>query len=173
MRLSLLLLGISLNAGSLSLTPSSSTQTPPLLPITHLTLAKLSRSISQKGNVNPGETISTGEAKNPGLWWAKAQFGDDVLDSWLIYPSGSTTPGQINLLVNPQNWSSLDYIERYAFINHFGTVARSHGYNLKVLDAQKKTLASYICDFSQTPLSCNVQLQPVTRTGGLGALSTF
>ncbi|MBV8883960.1 MAG: hypothetical protein JO235_08150 [Chroococcidiopsidaceae cyanobacterium CP_BM_RX_35] len=171
MRLSLLLLGISLHTGSLSLTPSLSAQTPsvPLPAITHLALSKLNSSLSRKGSLSPNVTIASGEVKNPGLWWAKEQFGNDVLDSWLIYPSDSMTPGQIDLIVDPQNWNSLDYIQRYAFINHFGTVARSHGYNLRVLDAQKKTLATYICNFSQTPGSCRVQLQPVRNTGLGGA----
>lgn len=157
----MLLLGISLNAGSLSLTPSSSAT-----PLRALT--KLNSSTSQKGSFNPGVTTSSNAVKNPGLWWAKEQFGGAVLDSWLVYPSNSSTPGQIDLLVNPQNWNSLDYIQRYEFINHFGTVARSHGYNLKLLDAQKKQLAAYTCNFSQTPRSCIVQLPPTTGKTGLG-----
>jgi len=136
----LLRLGISFSVISLLLTQPSSAQTP---------------------------SIKQSAVPTPGLWWAKEQFGGGTLDNWLAYPGNDTTPGRIDLLVNPQSWSSLDYIQRYEFINHFGTVARSYGYNVRVFDdPQKELLAAYTCNFSTTPRLCSIQLQ-ATGKGSL------
>lgn len=91
----------------------------------------------------------------PSLWWAKDQFGDKLLDNWLVHPGDNTTSSRIDLLVN-QDWSLLDYVDRYEFVNHFGTVARDYGYNVRVFNYQKQLLATYTCNFATTPQVCRI-----------------
>lgn len=98
--------------------------------------------------VTSANAPSQGGLTVPSLWWTADQFGG-ILENWLAYPAQGSTPGQIELVVRQEAWTLLGYIERYAFINHFGTVARDYGYNLQVLDREKDLLASYTCDFSR------------------------
>jgi hypothetical protein len=151
MRSPLLLLGISLSVASLLLTENRVSAVVPTQP--------------------PSPTPAPSPMTTPGLWWAKEQFGGDTLDSWLTYPGNGTTPGRIDLLVNPQSWSSLDYIQRYVFVNHFGTVARRYGYNVRVFDdPQKELLAAYTCNFGTTPHLCSIQLQATGKGNSLSSI---
>ncbi|NJL52801.1 MAG: hypothetical protein HC930_12365 [Hydrococcus sp. SU_1_0] len=57
------------------------------------------------------------------FWWAALQFDPfdgKLVQNWLAYPQKQ----QINLIVNWQLWTLLDYFGRYRFVNQFGTVAR-------------------------------------------------
>lgn len=78
----------------------------------------------------------------PSLWWAREQFdpfGGKLISNWLTKPQSK----QIDLVVNWQFWTLLDYLGRYRFINQFGTVARRHGYGLRIFNQQKQCLALY------------------------------
>lgn len=78
----------------------------------------------------------------PSLWWAREQFdpfGGKLISNWLTKPQSK----QIDLVVNWQFWTLLDYLGRYRFINQFGTVARKHGYDLRIFNQQKQCLALY------------------------------
>lgn len=179
-----LLLGISIGAiTSLSLAnallpiPALHSQTPtiPQPSAAPLELSLLKAGATSDGRVITSNTISQQGLTVPSLWWAKEQFGGDVLNNWLAYPAQGETAGRIDLLVNRQNWSLLDYIGRYEFVNSFGTVARDYGYNVRVFNEQKELLASYTCDFSQNPSQCNMQLDATGKarirgsSEGLGA----
>lgn len=179
-----LLLGISIGAiTSLSLAnallpiPALHSQTPtiPQPSAAPLELSLLKAGATSDGRVITSNTISQQGLTVPSLWWAKEQFGGDVLNNWLAYPAQGETSGRIDLLVNRQNWSLLDYIGRYEFVNSFGTVARDYGYNVRVFNEQKELLASYTCDFSQNPSQCNMQLDATGKarirgsSEGLGA----
>lgn len=155
-----LLLSISFGAIALFQTQPSRAQTPamPQPSQAPLELSLLRSDGSVDGRVVTSNTVSQQGITVPSLWWAKEQFGSDLLNSWLAYPAPGTNPARIDLLVNRQNWSALDYIQRYEFINHFGTVARDYGYNLRVFNEQKELLASYTCDFSTNPSQCSIQL---------------
>ncbi|HEY9846591.1 MAG TPA: hypothetical protein V6D03_10375, partial [Candidatus Caenarcaniphilales bacterium] len=85
----------------------------------------------------------------PSLWWAAEQFGNKLLDRWSAYPQRSKAPGRVEIVVRPEIWRLLDYLERYAFVNQFGAAASDYGYNLQVFDREKNLLATYTCDFSQ------------------------
>jgi len=85
----------------------------------------------------------------PSLWWADEQFGGKLLDTWSAYPATNNAPQRIELTVRRELWRPLGYIDRYAFIYHFGNVARDYGYNLQVLDQEKNLLANYTCKFNQ------------------------
>ncbi len=172
-----LLLVISI--GAIAVVPTSpSYPQPPAIPqpsAAPLELSLLRAGASSDGRVITSNTISQEGLTVPSLWWAKEQFGGDVLNNWLAYPAQGETAGRIDLLVNRQNWSSLDYIGRYEFVNSFGTVAREYGYNVRVFNEQKELLASYTCDFSQNPSQCNMQLDVTGKarirgsSEGLGA----
>ena len=104
-------------------------------------------------------TICQQQLTIPSLWWANAQFGDKLLENWLTYPADGTSAARIDLVVNRQNWSLTDYLERYAFVNHFGTVARDYGYNVRVFNYQRELLATYTCNFATNPRLCSIQVE--------------
>ena len=103
-------------------------------------------------------TICQQQLTIPSLWWANAQFGGKLLENWLTYPADGTSAARIDLVVNRQNWSLTDYIERYAFVNHFGTVARDYGYNVRVFNYQRELLATYTCN-ATSPRLCSIQVE--------------
>ena len=94
----------------------------------------------------------------PSLWWARQQFdpfGGRLINNWLTYPEVK----QINLTVNWQLWSLLDYLGRYRFINQFGTVARRYGYELHIFNQQQQCLASYQYNLESNPPKWEIKLE--------------
>lgn len=85
----------------------------------------------------------------PSLWWADDQFGDKLVENWIAYARRSNAQARTDLIVRRALWNTLNYYERYAFVNRFGTVARDYGYNLLVFDRDNDLLAAYTCNFSQ------------------------
>ncbi|HAZ46361.1 MAG TPA: hypothetical protein DDW76_02155 [Cyanobacteria bacterium UBA11369] len=106
------------------------------------------------GSVLTANTISQTGLTRPSLWWADEQFGNKLINNWCAYPAER----RIDLIVNRQIWSLLTYLERYAFVNHFGTVARDFQYNLRVFNQQNSPLATYTCNFSTTPINCKLEI---------------
>lgn len=104
------------------------------------------------------QTASLASITLPGLWWAKQQFdpfGGRLINSWLAYPEIK----QIQLTVNWQSWTLLDYLGRYRFINQFGTVARKYGYELQVFNNQQQCLASYQYNVESSPPKWEINLE--------------
>jgi hypothetical protein len=114
-------------------------------------------------------TISQSDLTVPSLWWAREQFANQLLDNWIAYPADDTTAGRIDLIVNRRLWSSLDYLQRYEFVNRFGTVARDFGYNIRVFNYQQELLATYTCEFTATP-RCQIDYLSATGRSGLRRL---
>jgi hypothetical protein len=88
------------------------------------------------------QTISSQGLTVPSLWWAKEQFdpfNGRLIINWFAYPQLK----QIDLFVNWQLWTILDYLQRYRLIDKIGTVAREYGYALRVFNQQKQCLATY------------------------------
>ncbi|MBE9167069.1 hypothetical protein IQ238_05810 [Pleurocapsales cyanobacterium LEGE 06147] len=88
------------------------------------------------------QTISSQGLTVPSLWWAKEQFdpfNGRLIMNWFAYPQLK----QIDLVVNWQLWTILDYLQRYRLVNKIGTVAREYGYALRVFNQQKQCLATY------------------------------
>ena len=78
----------------------------------------------------------------PSLWWAREQFDPfdgRLIDDWLE----NHQLKQIDLIVNWQLWTLLDYLGRYRLINQLGTIARKYDYNLRIINRQNKCLATY------------------------------
>ena len=76
------------------------------------------------------------------IWWAAEQFdpfGGKLIQDWLAHPRKQ----QIELTVNWQLWSVLDYFGRYRFVHQIGTGLRKYGYSLNILNQKKQCLASY------------------------------
>lgn len=174
----LLLLGISLSA---SLLPQPLSAQTPLVP--QPSTAPLELSLLEPASLNNGVAASTVNCEQIGampsaeriatfatnticqqqltilsLWWADEQFGGKLLENWLTYPADGTAAARIDLVVNRQNWSLTDYLERYAFVNHFGTVARDYGYNVRVFNHQRELLATYTCN-ATNPRLCSIQVE--------------
>ncbi|PSB25860.1 hypothetical protein [Stenomitos frigidus] len=105
----------------------------------------------------------------PSLWWLQTQiasedaYGSKLLADWLAYPNSGNRPGRVDLVVNRQFWSLLDYLDRYAFIHVFGEAARDYGYNVRVFDGQATLLGASTCDFSNVSIDALQKRQLAER----------
>lgn len=117
------------------------------------------------------KTICQSSLTNPSLWWAKEQFGGQLLENWLAYDSDRPELKRVDLVVNAQAWSLLDYLERYEFINKFGEIAQSYGYDTRLFNRQGELLAAYTChattisNSSKVLPNCAIQLDSSKRNG--------
>jgi hypothetical protein len=112
---------------------------------------------SSETSSNQSRTLVAGLAI-PSLWWAREQFdpfGGRLINNWLTFPQTK----QINLIVNWQLWTLLDYLERYRLINQFGTVVREYGYNLRIFNQQKQCLATYEYNPHSNPPKWDIHLE--------------
>ncbi len=121
------------------------------------------------------QTIALTRLTLPSLWWTQAQvaanpqFGNKLLENWIAYPGYVKDPGRVDLVVNRQLWSLLDYLQRYEFINRFSAIARHYGYNIRVFDNQARFAGAYTCDFSEIDMR---QLQSVPYFSNTNQLSS-
>jgi hypothetical protein len=119
------------------------------------------RQISEDpANIKP--KIAVAGIAIPSLWWAKEQFdpfGGKLISNWLT----DTKIKQIDLTVNWQLWTLLDYLGRYRFINQFGTVARQHGYSLHIYNQQQKCLALYEYNDTVNPPKWEITIEGVAE----------
>lgn len=109
------------------------------------------------GDIITSNTISQTEVTVPSLWWAKEQFDEvdgKLINNWIAYQDEK----RIDLVVNRQAWTLLDYLGRYRFINKFGAVARDNNYNVRVFSQQAALLATYTCNYGQTPANCAIKI---------------
>jgi hypothetical protein len=97
------------------------------------------------------------------FWWAALQFDPfdgKLVQNWLAYPQKQ----QINLIVNWQLWTLLDYFGRYRFVNQFGTVARKYGYSLSIFNQKDQCLASYKYNSTSIPPKWELNLEQLGRS---------
>lgn len=95
----------------------------------------------------------------PSLWWPQEQFdkfGGRLVNNWLAYPQER----RIDLIVNTQLWRIMNYLERYSFVNSFGTIARSYNYNLRVFSQNQQCLALYYYNSNSNPPKWELNLTP-------------
>lgn len=111
-----------------------------------------------KGLVRTANTISQEQLTIPSLWWAKENSQNKLLDNWIAYPATQIKPGRVDLIVNEQIWTLLDYLERYNFVNYLGGVVRGNKYNMRVFNYQKELLATYTCNFQATKPLCQIKM---------------
>ena len=145
-----------------SLLPQFSLAVTPSVPMPSDAPLELSLLRNPK-DVITANTISQRGLSVPSLWLTKQNSENKLLNNWIAYPATNTEPARVDLLVNQQVWTLLDYIERYGFVNRFGTVARNNGYNVRVFDYQKERLATYTCNFSTSPMSCRIEINTKIR----------
>ncbi|MEB3161195.1 MAG: hypothetical protein VKL20_07020 [Synechocystis sp.] len=89
------------------------------------------------------------------LWWAKEQL--DVLEAGLIKNWFAMPDAQrVDIIVDHQGWTQLNYLERYRLVHQFATIAREHRYNLRITNQDNQCLVAYWCDFEQTPYQCQM-----------------
>jgi hypothetical protein len=118
-----------------------------------------------KGSVITASTVNPGKLTIPRLWWPQESAEDKLLDNWIAYPTTDKEPARVDLIVNQQLWSLLDYLERYDFVNRLGTAARRDNYNVRVFNYQQELLAAYTCNFSTFPASCSIQMNAQNKLG--------
>lgn len=98
-------------------------------------------------------TIQQSGLTEPSLWWIRDQiaaqnkYGRRLIDGWLAC-AGTGESNRVDVMVNDQIWSSLDFFDRYEFIEKFGNATTGYGYNLRVFNPQGEMLAAYTCNFS-------------------------
>jgi hypothetical protein len=72
------------------------------------------------------KSISPEEMNLPTLWWvkeqyaAKAGFGERMIRSWSTFSNPERALCRVDVVVNRQLWSLLDYLQRYEFVNQVG-----------------------------------------------------
>ena len=111
-----------------------------------------SNSNSIPANIVTADTVSIVKMTLPSLWWASEQSPPNLISNWVA----DRTQNQVYLVVNPQYWNILDYVDRYAFVGRFGRVSRGYGYNLRLCTDRKIVLAEYQCDKISNSTSCRI-----------------
>lgn len=110
-------------------------------------------------------TIYQDKMAVPSFWWAKENYENKLLDNWIAYHASVREPARVDLVVNQQIWSLLDYFERYNFVNQMGNLARIYGYNVRVFNYQQERLATYTCNFVDSPDFCNIEMNAKNSMG--------
>jgi hypothetical protein len=64
----------------------------------------------------------------------------------------------VDLVVNRQLWTLLDYLGRYSFLSKYGTAARDYQYNVRVFNDRSALLATYTCNYSTTLPDCQLKV---------------
>jgi hypothetical protein len=111
-------------------------------------------------------TILQARLSLPSLWWTRDQYsarlplGKKLIGSWLICPKTNNAPQHVQMVLNAQIWSLLEYFDRYEFLHQFGTVTSTKGYDLWIYSDETPVLAAYICDYQavSTKLPCKLEL---------------
>ncbi len=163
-----LLLTLTINLTTISLLPiqpslaeTTSVPSPSDAPLELELLTK------PKGSIITANTIDPKKLTIPSLWLIKANLEENkLLNNWIAYPSAKSEPARrVDLIVNQQVWSLFDYLERYDFVNRFGTAVRNEGYNLRVFNSQEELLATYTCHFDIEKALCSIQMNAQNKLG--------
>jgi hypothetical protein len=158
----LLILSLSLTTFFVLPTPSSRSENIPQPSDAPLELNILTK---PKAPVITASTINPKNLTVPSLWWAKENSENKLLDNWIAYPTSATETARVDLIVNQQVWSLLDYLERYQFVNGLGSTARNFGYNIRVFNYQQELLATYTCNQGMSPTLCNIKMNIQSKLG--------
>jgi hypothetical protein len=98
----------------------------------------------------------------PSLWWTQDQLPNKLVLNWLAYPQKK----RIDLVVNPQFWNNLEYLERYQLVNRYGLVARRYGYNIRIFNlkfSEAQPIVAYTCSAVVATSSCYIQWQEINQ----------
>ena len=122
-----------------------------------LELATENQNQSQEEKVIAKKDVAASNVVLSSLWWAREQFDPfdgRLINNWLA----DDQLKQIDLTVNWQLWTLLDYLGRYRLINQLGTVAREYDYNLRIINQQKQCLATYQYELDSNPPKWEINL---------------
>jgi len=158
-----LLLLLTISFTSLLIAPSLAETTP--IPPPSSAPLQLDLLAQPKDYVITANTINPERLTTPSLWWAKENSENKLLDNWIAYPALEKESARVDLIVNQQIWSLLDYLERYDFVNRLGSVTRKDGYNVRVFNYQQELLATYTCNFNPSPALCSIQMNAQNKLG--------
>jgi hypothetical protein len=106
--------------------------------------------------------LESTEPTQASFWWAVEQFDPfegKLIQNWFASPKKQ----QINLTVNWQLWTLLDYLGRYRFVNQFGTIARKYGYSLNIFNQKEQCLGSYKYNSVSNPPKWELYLEKLGR----------
>ena len=126
------------------------------------TLERASSTVKSVTKSTDQENAGVDNSTQPSLWWATEQFdpfGGRLVENWLT----DVKVKQVNLVVNWQLWTLLDYLGRYRFVNQFGTVARKYGYNLNIFNQKEQCLATYKYNNISTPPKWEINLEQLGK----------
>lgn len=121
----------------------------------------LLKSNFQPDTIVTADSVSAAAITLPSFWWTSEQFPAKLVTNWIADANAK----EVFLLVNPQYWNILDYVDRYRLVNRFGRVARDYGYNLQLCTPQKVTLANYTCNLQDPQASCQIWFNDLNREG--------
>lgn len=90
----------------------------------------------------------------PSLWYTRDQISEQfnplLVENWLAYSDAAAEVRRVDIVVNAQPWSLLDYMERYTVLNQFGTAARDYFYSVRIFNTERDFLGAYFCKFEPT-----------------------
>lgn len=141
----------------------------------------LSLPAAQGTIVAADDRLSPTRFSQPSLSWMRDQVGDRygsdrLVEHWRAYRVEGG-PNYVDIIVNEQIWSLLNYFERYAFVLQFGTAAEDNGYSVRVFhtgdvaavnDIRASRVRSraggvlrggHFCDFSQVTLPLSLSAE--------------
>ena len=129
-------------------------------------------------DVITSQDISQAGLTLPSLWWAQEQYGGRLLEDWAAFPASVDLPPRVDVAVNEQVWGIYNYIERYSFVNRFGTEAQEYGYVTRIFNRRGELLSAYLCDYSRIASgevlvqeNCSILLDAGGRDGLSGQAS--
>ena len=121
-----------------------------------------------QGPLPPPSTTSQNPAQTgitlPSLWWIDRQFGEKLVIDWFAYDNEIANQQQVQVYIRSNLWTRFSYLERYAFISHFGSLTRTYGYQLVLIGTQGNALASYLCEFETQQPQIVLGAQTAQRT---------
>jgi hypothetical protein len=86
-----------------------------------------------------------------------------LITQWLTYVPEPHQPGRVDIIVNSQLWSAMNYLERYEFTNRVGLASEALNYDTWIFSSTGDLLTSYICNrfvsesSSQAPQHCQIE----------------
>ncbi|NEP17488.1 MAG: hypothetical protein F6J97_11385 [Leptolyngbya sp. SIO4C1] len=76
-------------------------------------------------------------------------LGDLMITGWIARrAAGALGLRHIDITVNQQAWSRLNYLQQYALISQLGQTAKTYGYQLRLFTGES-LLGTYACNFAQ------------------------
>jgi hypothetical protein len=159
--------------------------TPTNLAPTTINISQFRKGVCLDGSVGSTDRDIKPEGVTiPSLWWTRDQlltknyFNPKLIEGWLVCDAGVQTadarictlsgqrPGRVDVLINTQLWSVLDYLNRYELLYRLGTATSECGYNVYLYDTEAKLIGDYTCKFPDRPQDCTLRTDP-TGKGGL------